>query len=100
MPLKESVPPHVAAVAVRKRVERLEAVLVTLGDDDDTFPVIREALAKARAQAQVRPVSERIQACKPFVRVEVARQTTVTGRGSCGAREGTSIAGGWRAEVV
>ena len=82
MPRKESVPPDVAAAAARKRVEKLEAVLVTLGEDDDIFPVIR-----ARAQAQVRPVSERIQACKSFLerarkRVEFARQTIVKARES------------------
>ena len=84
---KESVPPDVAAAAARKRVEKLEAVLVTMGEDDDIFPVIREALTKARAQAQVRPVSERIQACKSFLererkRVEFARQTNVKARES------------------
>ena len=61
----------------RARVEKLEAVLVTLGEDDDIFPVIREALTKARAQAQVRPVSERIQVERERKRVEFARQTTV-----------------------
>ena len=87
VPRKESVPPDVAAAAARKRVEKLEAVLVTLGENDDIFPVIREAFTKARAQAQVRLVSERIQACKSFLekerkRVEFARQTTVKARGS------------------
>ena len=72
---------------LQRAVEKLEAVLVTLGEDDDIFPVIRDALTKARAQAQVRPVSERIQACKSFLererkRVEVARQTTVKARES------------------
>ena len=46
VPRKESIPPDVAAAAACKRVEKLEAVLVTLGEDDDIFPVIREALTK------------------------------------------------------
>ena len=61
---KVSVPPDVTVAAARKRVEKLEAVLVTLGEDDDTVPVIQEVLKKARAQAQERPVSEsRVASC-------------------------------------
>ena len=108
VPRKESVPPDVAAAAARKRVEKLEDVFFTLGEDDDNFPVIRDALTKARAQAQVRPVSERIQACKAFFgdRTQTGRGCLSNhrlgsgelGRGSCGAGEGRSIAGGFLLE--
>ena len=88
------------ADAARKRVEKFEAVLVTLGEDDDIFLVILEALTKARAQAQVRPVSERIQASKSVLErerkgVEFARETTVKARESLAE----AVVGGWRAEV-
>ena len=103
---KESVPPDVAAAAARKRVEKLEAVLVSLGEDDDIFPVIREALTKARAQAQVVRAHSSLQVVFGE-RTQTGRVcpsnncegTGEFGRGCCGAGEARSIVGGWRAEV-
>ena len=40
---RESVPPDVALAAARKRVEKFEVVLITLGEDDETFPLINVA---------------------------------------------------------
>ena len=86
VPRKEPVPPDVAAAAARKRVEKLEAVLVTLGEDDDIFPVIREALTKARAQAtssasvRTHPSLQVVYWRENAQRVEVARPTIVKAR--------------------
>ena len=44
---------------------RVEAAL--LGESDEMFQVLQEALKKAQAQAQERPVSERIHATKLFL---------------------------------
>ena len=64
---------------------KLEAVLETLGEEDETHPTILAALKKAQSQAQERPVSDRIVATKSFLlraqkRVEHAAQVAVKAR--------------------
>ena len=103
VPRKESVPPDVAAVAARKRV--LGVFWVTFGEDDDIFLVIREAFTKARAQAQLRAVSGRIQVCKSFSERERngSRLPIVKARESLAEalrlRRSKKHCCGWRAEV-
>ena len=84
-PRREPMSPDEVMAAARKRVEKLEAALLALGEGDDMFRVLQEALKKARAQEQERPVSERIHATKLFLerkqkRVEAARQSTMKAR--------------------
>ena len=62
---------------------KLEAILETLGEEDETYPTILAALKKS--QAQERPVSDRIVATKSFLlraqkRVEHAAQVAVKAR--------------------
>ena len=82
-PRREPMSPDEVKATARKRVEKLEAALLALREGDDMFPVLQEGLKKARAQAQERPVSERIHATKLFLerkRVEAARQSTMKAR--------------------
>ena len=77
-PRRESITPDAAQVAARQRVGKLEAILSTLEDDDETAAVTQVALTKARAQAQERPFPERVESTRKFVerqqkRVEQAR---------------------------
>ena len=52
VPRKESVPPDVTEATTRKRVEKLRDVSITLREDDDVFPVNREALAHKFGQCK------------------------------------------------
>ena len=76
-PRRESITPDAAQAAARQRVGKLEAILSTLEDDDETAAVILVALTKARAQAQERPFPERVESARKFVerqqRAEQAR---------------------------
>ena len=76
---REPLSPDQAMEAARARVLKLQGVLTTLGEDDETYPTILEALKKAQSRAQERPVSERIQSTQSFVdrkrkRVERAKE--------------------------
>ena len=77
-PRREYITPDAVQAAARQRVGKLEAILSTLEDDDETAAVIQVALTKARAQAQERPFPERVESTRKFVerqqkRVEQAR---------------------------
>ena len=64
---REALSPDEAVAAARRRVVKLEAVLETLGEEDETYLTILAALKKAQSQAQERPVSDRIVATKSFL---------------------------------
>ena len=71
--------PDEALAAARARVAKLESALRTVGEDDETFPILMAALKKAQSQAQERPIPDRIAAKRSFLersekRVEGARQ--------------------------
>ena len=58
------------------RVERLEAALKLLGEDDPDAEPLKIALKRAKSQAQVRPVGERLDLCLQYiarVKKQVAR---------------------------
>ena len=81
-PRRDAVSPDVALAAARQRVVKLQAVLTTLGEEDETYPTLLAALKKAQAQAQERPVSERIGSTKSYTsraqnRVEQASEDAV-----------------------
>ena len=71
--------------AARARVLKLQGVLTTLGEDDEMYPTVLEALKKAQSRAQERPVSERIQSTQSFIdrkqkRVERAKEIVAKAR--------------------
>ena len=77
--LASPVSPDEALAAARARVAKLESALRTVGEDDETFPILMAALKKAQSQAQERPIPDRIAAKRSFLersekRVEGARQ--------------------------
>ena len=51
----------------RARVTKLEAAMAAVGETDPTFTHLQEALKKAKAQCQVRPVEDRIASSKEFI---------------------------------
>ena len=78
---KELVSPEVAMTVAKDRVAKLQAVLETLGEDDEMYHTIRAELKKAEVRAQERPVTD--QSTKLFVerkRVEQARVATIKAR--------------------
>ena len=82
---REPLSPDQAMEAARARVLKLQGVLTTLGEDDEMYPTILEALKKAQSRAQERPVSERIQSTQSFVdrkrkRVERAKEIVAKAR--------------------
>ena len=77
---KEDVPkpvrPQQRTAEASARVARLEAALQMLGEDDPDEEPLKVALKKARVQAQVRPVGERLDFCLQYiarVKKQVAR---------------------------
>ena len=82
---REPLSPDQVMEAARARVVKLQGVLTTLGEDDEMYPTILEALRKAQSRAQERPVSERIQSTQWFVdrkrkRVERAKDIVAKAR--------------------
>ena len=61
----------------RARVTKLEAAMA-VGKSDPTYVGLQDALKKAKAQAQVRPVADRIASSKVFI--ERAKKRIITGR--------------------
>ena len=57
-------PPEEVVMNARARVAKLEAAMAALGEADPTYLALQEALTKAKAQSQVRPVEERIASSK------------------------------------
>ena len=51
-------PPDEVMANARARVSKLEAAIAAVGDSDPTCATLREALARAKSQAQERPVAD------------------------------------------
>ena len=60
-------PPQKVVMNARARVAKLEAAMAALGEADPIYFALQEALKKAKAQSQVRPVEERIASSKVFI---------------------------------
>ena len=69
-------PPEEVLSNARARVSKLEAAMAAVGDP--TYVGLQDALKKAKAQAQVRPVAERIASSKVFI--ERAKKRIIAGR--------------------
>ena len=54
-------------MAAQVRVAKLEAALLALGEEDPAAVGLKEALTKARIQAQVRPVQDRVAQTEAFL---------------------------------
>ena len=82
---REPLSPDQSMEAARARVVKLQGVLTTLGEDDEKYTTILEALRMAQSRAQERPVSERIQSTQLFVerkrkRLERAKEIVAQAR--------------------
>ena len=60
-------PPDEVMANARARVSKLEAAIAAVGDSDPTCATLREALARAKSQAQERPVADRIKHTNIFI---------------------------------
>ena len=60
--------PDEKCAAAQVKVQRLEVVLAAFGDESSPEKdAIKGFLVKARAQANVRPVEERLKSCEEFL---------------------------------
>ena len=64
---KPNLNPDEQLKAAQARVVKLEAAIVAIGDEDPAATGLKEALAKARVQAQLRPVQDRIAHTEAFL---------------------------------
>ena len=69
----KQVHPQQRVAEASARVERLEAALKLLGEDDPDAEPLKIALKRAKSQAQVRPVGERLDLCLQYI-ARVKRQ--------------------------
>ena len=60
-------PPDEVMANARARVLKLEAAIAAVGESDPTCAKLREALARAKSQAQERPVADRIKHTNIFI---------------------------------
>ena len=60
-------PPEAAAAEASLEVERLQGVIVALGEGNPLSAPLQEALRSARAKSKILPVNERVEACKGFL---------------------------------
>ena len=60
-------PPDEVMANARARVSKLEAAIAAVGDSDPTCATLRKALARAKSQAQERPVADRIKHTNIFI---------------------------------
>ena len=60
-------PPEEVVSNARARVTKLEAAMAALGESDNTYSILQEALKKAKALTHVRPVDERIASSRTFI---------------------------------
>ena len=51
----------------RDRIAKLEAAIAAVGDEDETAPKLKEALRKARQQAQIPPIEVRVKSCEQIL---------------------------------
>ena len=63
----KQVHPQQRVAEATARVERLEAALKLLGEDDPDAEPLKIALKRAKSQAQVRPVGERLDLCLQYI---------------------------------
>ena len=95
-PGRESITLDPVQAAARQRVGKLEAILTTLGnDDEETAAVIQAALTKARAQAQERPHPERVERGSSWR----GKQRRVEPRGQGGSGGSGGVPGEGRSSV-
>ena len=66
-PRQEPVDPDTALANARSRVTKLERAMEVVGESDPIYPGLVDALKRARTQAQVRPVADRISATESFI---------------------------------
>ena len=66
VPVKVPFHPDEVMAAARSRVAKLQTVLATLGEDDETFATIKAAFRKAKTQAQERPLSKQFKNTQLF----------------------------------
>ena len=59
--------PDVKVSMARDRIAKLEAAIAAVGDEDETAPKLKEALRKARQQAQIPPIEVRVKSCEQFL---------------------------------
>lgn len=59
--------PDAAMAHARGRVVKLEAAILAVGESDPTYPGLFDALKRARSQAELRPVQDRIAATETFL---------------------------------
>ena len=64
---KPNLNPDKQLKAAQARVVKLEAAIVAIGDEDPAAAGLKEALAKARVQAQLRPVQDWIAHTEAFL---------------------------------
>ena len=96
-------PPDEVMANARARVLKLEAAIAAVGESDPTCATLREALARAKSQAQERPVADRMKHTNIFIerarkRVSSLQEDVKKGTGSCSAR--TREVGPGRIEVA
>ena len=84
---QRGLPPEEVLANARARVTKLETAVAAVGESDPSFPAHQEALKKAKAQAQVRPVEDRISSTKVFI--ERAKKRVNACRAEGGIGEGT-----------
>ena len=63
----KQVHPQQRVAEASARVERLEVALKLLGEDDPDAEPLKIALKRAKSQAQVRPVGERLDLCLQYI---------------------------------
>ena len=66
-PRQEPVDPDTALASARLLVTKLERAMEVVGESDPIYPGLVGALKRARTQAQVRPVADRISATESFI---------------------------------
>ena len=66
-PKVRSLHPDVKVSVARDRITKLEAAIAAVGEEDETAPKLKEALRKARQQAQILPIEVRVKSCEQFL---------------------------------
>ena len=106
---KPNLNPDEQLKAAQTHVVKLEAAIMAIGDEDLAVAGLKEALAKARAQAQLRPVQDRIAHTEAFLdrsrkkmealSAEVSRIQEVMAELTIKIQDGTSRLEGLKAEA-
>ena len=64
---ERGLPPDEVLANARARVAKLEAAIAAVGDSDPISVTLKEALSRAKSQAQERPVEDRIKHTTVFI---------------------------------